>query len=86
MFNDTMGVMEGRWRNVDNAWAVNLWPPLRCKDVSSSSDPIPSSKPLSVILSQRNISSSWSLQHIGNMTGQRTQNDSLITAALQGYW
>jgi len=40
----------------------------------------------SVIFLQKDISSSWSLQHISNMTGQRTQNDNLITAALLVYW
>jgi len=84
--NDTMEVMVGRWRNVDNAWAVKQSLPWRRKSVSSWSDPIPSSNPLSVILSQLVTSSSWSLQHTSNMTGQRTQNDSLITAAWLVYW
>jgi hypothetical protein len=70
----------------DNPWVVNSWPPLRCKDVSSCSDPIPSSNPLSVILSHSCTSSSWSLQNISTMMCQRTQNDSLITAALLVYW
>jgi hypothetical protein len=50
------------------------------------SDPIPSSNPLSVISSQQDNSSSWSLQHISNMTCQQSQNDSLITAVLLVYW
>jgi len=78
--------MEGRWINVDNAWAVKLSPLLSVKDVSSCSDPIPSSNPLSVIFLQKDISSSWNLQHISNMTGQWTQNNSLIKAALLVYW
>ena len=67
--NNSMEVMEGRWRNVDNAWAVKLRPTVRRKDVSSCSDPIPSSNPLSDIPSQLNIASSWSLQQTSNMTG-----------------
>jgi hypothetical protein len=81
-----MEVMEGRWRNTDIVWAVKLWPPKRRKDASSCSDPIPSSNPLSVIFLEHITSSSWSLQHISNMTGQRTQNERLITAALLVYW
>jgi len=65
-FNDIMEDMEGRWRNVDNALAVKLQPSKRCKDVSSCSDPIPSSNPLSVIFQQTRNLSSWSLQHISN--------------------
>jgi len=71
-FNDIMEDMEGRWTNVDNALALKLRPSERSKDVSSCSDPIPSSNPLSVIFTQQVNSSSWSLQHISNMSCQRT--------------
>jgi hypothetical protein len=72
--------------HVDSAWAVKLELQWRRKDVSSCSDPISSSNPPSVILSQLDTPSSCSLQHTSNMTCQRTENDSLITAALLVYW
>jgi len=70
--------MEGRWRNVNNTWADKLWLTVRRKDVSSCSEPITSSNPLSVISAQLKTCSSWSLQHTSNMTCQRTQNDSIV--------
>ena len=81
-----MEFMEGWWRNLDHAWAVTLPQTWRSKDVSSCSDPIPSSKPLSVILSQRITLSSVRLKHISNMIRQQTQNNSLSIAALLAYW
>jgi hypothetical protein len=85
-FNNTIEVMESRWRNMDNVWAVKFWLPVRRKDVSTCSDPIPSSNPPFVIFLQQITCSCWSLQHISNMTCQRTQTDSLITPALLVYW
>jgi len=82
----TKEAMQCRLRNVDNAWADKLLPQFRRKDVSSWSDPIPSSKPLSVICSQLEITSSWSLQNISNITCYEAHNDSLIMAPLLVYW
>lgn len=82
-----MQAIAGRWRNMDNPWAVKLWPFLRCKEWSCCSDPIPFSSPLLVIWSQKETSSSWSLEHIGNITSQQTQNGGLPIISLCGaYW
>ena len=51
--NDTRETVEGRGRNVENAWAVKLQLQLRRKDVSSCSGTVPFNKLLSVIFLQR---------------------------------